>query len=199
MNHLRYALRTLGRNPAFTVPALLALALGIGATTAIFSVVYAVLLRPLPYPEADRLISVSTILGGDRVETLVSTEYWSWSRDNRVLENLAAFNAGGGSASLIGADGPVRITVSKVTVNLLATLRVATALGRDFLAEEGRPGSANVAILSHGLWQSRFAGDPGAVGKSVNIDGTVHQVIGVLPKTFLYLPNRSAVGALIPQ
>src|SRR5207247_1511543 len=99
MNQLRYALRMLGRNPAFTVPALLALALGIGAATAIFSVVYAVLLRPLPYPEADRLISVSTLLAGDRVETLVSTEYWAWSRDNRVLESLAAFNAGGGSAS----------------------------------------------------------------------------------------------------
>src|SRR5438046_10740958 len=85
MNQLRYALRTLGRNPAFTVPAFLALALGIGAATAIFSVVYAVLLRPLPYPEPDRLISVSTLFTGDRVETLVSTEYWSWSRDKRVL------------------------------------------------------------------------------------------------------------------
>src|SRR6266705_1138821 len=158
MNQLRYALRMLGRNPAFTVPALLALALGIGAATAIFSVVYAVLLRPLPYPEADRLISVSTILAGDRVETLVSTEYWAWSRDNRVLDSLAAFNASGVAASLIGADGadgPARIIVSKVTVNLLATLRVATMMGRDFLPEDGRPGSANAAILSHGLWQSR--------------------------------------------
>src|SRR5205823_5648418 len=125
-----------------------------------------------------------TLLAGDRVETLVSTEYWAWSRDNRVLESLAAFNAGGGAASLIGADGadgPARISVSKVTVNLLATLRVATVLGRDFLPEDGRPGSANVAILSHGLWQSRFAGDPGTVGKSVNIDGVLYQVIGVLP------------------
>src|SRR5690349_1049086 len=123
MHQLRYAVRALRKNPTFSLPAVLALALGIGAATTIFSVVNAVLLRPLPYPDADRLISVSTYIASDQVELLLSTEYLNWERANRVLDSFAAIGRNG-AASLIDSGGSVRIASARVTANFLATLRV---------------------------------------------------------------------------
>ncbi|HEY2017569.1 MAG TPA: ABC transporter permease [Bryobacteraceae bacterium] len=197
MQQLRYAVRALRRNPAFTLPAVLALTLGIGAVTIIFSLVDAVLLRPLPYPDSDRLVSVSTYIRSDQVEMLPSTEFLNWRRDNGVLQNFAAIGRNG-EASLIDVEGSVRIRSARVTTNLLATLGVSPVLGRDFLAEEGRTGGADAAIVSYGLWQSRFGADPAALGKNVNIDGTLYRVVGVLPRGLLYLPNLSSPDVLTP-
>ena len=176
---------------------MLALALGIGAATTIFSVVDTVLLRPLPYPDPDRLISVSTYIPSDRVELLVSTEYLNWERANHVLESFAAAGRNG-PASLIDAEGSARIAVAKVTANFLATLRISPIAGRDFLPEEGRKGGEAAAILSYGLWQSRFGGEPGVIGKTVNIDGAVYRVVGILPRAFVYLPTLTIPDALVP-
>jgi putative ABC transport system permease protein len=197
MHQLRYAVRALRKNPSFSLPAVLALALGIGAVTTIFSVVATVLLRPLPYPDADRLISVSTYFAADQVDLLTSTEFLNWERANHVLDSFAAVGRNG-TASLIDTGGSERILTARVTANFLATLRVSPVVGRDFLPEEGRSGAPDVVILSYGLWQSRFGGEPGVVGKSVNIDGTLSRVIGVLPKGFVYLPNLTIPEALTP-
>jgi len=197
MHHLRFAVRTLRHHPGFTVPALLALALGIGATTAIFSVVDCVLLRPLPYPEAGRLIYVSTYITSDQVDLLPSTEFLNWERANHVLEQFAAVGRNG-PASLISEDGSARISAARVTFNFLSTLRVVPALGRDFRPDDARTGAADVTILSYGLWQRRWGGDPSVIGRTVNIDGTSYRVVGILPKAFLYLPTLNTVEALTP-
>jgi predicted permease len=197
MLQIRYAVRALRLNPSFSLPAVLALALGIGAATTIFSVVNAVLLRPLPYPEADRLVSVSTYLATDQVEFLASTEYLNWERANGVLESFAAVGRNG-TGSLIEEGGSTRIATARVTANFLATIRVPPMVGRDFLPEEGRAGAPDVTVLSYGIWQSRFGGDRAVVGKTVNIDGVTYRVVGILPKGFVYLPNLTVPDALTP-
>jgi putative ABC transport system permease protein len=193
---MRYAVRALRKNPAFTIPAILALALGVGAATAIFSIVDCVLFRPLPYPEPGRLISVAVAFP-DGAELVPSTEFLNWRRDNRVLESFAAQGAGG-QGSLIGADGATPVTFQKVTVGFLGTLRVKPLLGRDFLPGDEPPGSPNVAILSYSLWQNRYARDRGIVGRSINVDGTLYQVAGVLPPEFRYMPSLAPLDVLLP-
>ena len=194
--HSKYAFRALRQHPGFTIPAIVALALGIAAATAIFSVVDCVLLRPLPYPESERLIAVGVSFP-DGAEILPSTEFLNWSRSNRVLENFAAQGAGG-PGSLIGTDGATPVTLQKVTVGFLGTLRVKPMLGRDFLAADGTVGAPNVAIVSFELWQRRFGGDRAAIGKSINIDGALYQVAGVLPPDFRYMPSLAPLDVLLP-
>jgi len=128
---------------------------------------------------------------------LASTEYLNWERANHVFDGFAAIGRNG-TSSLIDPGGSARIATARVTANFLATLRVSPVAGRDFLPEEGRTGAPDVVILSYGVWQSRFGGEPGAIGKSVNIDGFVCRVIGILPKGFVYLPNLTVPDALIP-
>jgi putative ABC transport system permease protein len=198
MHSLRYAIRALRKNPGFTIPAILALCLGIGAVTAIFSVVDCVLLRPLPYPEADRLISISTYLTDDQVEFLASTEFLRWGLANHVLASFAAIGRNG-AASWIGLEGSERIDAARVTVNFLSTLKTPPFMGRDFAPEEGLSGGPDAAILTHAFWQSRFGGRSDAIGKLVNIDGVSYQVAGVLPKGFVYLPSHNPVDVLLPM
>ena len=196
MHQLRYAVRGLYRHPGFTVPAIVALALGISAATAIFSVVDCILLRPLPYPEPDRLVSVGAIFP-DGAEILPSTEFLRWRENNRSLESFAAQGALAQS-SLIEPDGAWSVMTQKVTVSFLSTLRVRPSLGRDLLPGDGVTGAPNVALISHALWQSRFGGDKKAVGRSINLDGALYQVVGVLPASFRYLPSLAPVDVLMP-
>jgi putative ABC transport system permease protein len=188
MHQLKHAVRALYRHPGFTIPAILALALGIGAATAIFSVVDCVLLRPLPYPQSDRLVSVAAKFP-DGAEILPSTEFLNWSRSNHVLESFAAQGAGG-QGSLIGPDGATPVTLQKVTVGFMGTLRVRPALGRDFLPVDGKVGAPNVAIVSYAMRAS--------FGKAINLDGTPYQVVGVLPATFRYMPRLEPLDVLLP-
>jgi len=196
VHQLSYAVRALHKHPGFTIPAMVALALGIGAATAIFSVVDCVLLRPLPYAESDRLISVG-ISFPDGAEIVPSTEFLNCSRSNHTLESSAAQGAGG-PGSLIAADAVTPVSLQKVTVGFLGTLRVKPVLGRDFLPEDGNVGAPNSAILSYALWRSRFGGDGGAIGKSINLDGVLYQVIGVLPAEFRYLPSLAPLARRAP-
>jgi putative ABC transport system permease protein len=184
-----YTLRTLRRAPGFTAVILLTLALGIGANTAVFSVVHSVLLRPLPFPEDERLAVVlarAPIFNFDELPPS-PPEYVAYRDQLRSWEHLAAYQVR--SATVTGQDQePERVEVAFATWNLFPTLRTEAQLGRAFGVDEDQPGSEGVAVLSHAFWQTRFAGDPGIVGRSVQLDGLPRRVLGVMPPGFRF-PN----------
>jgi putative ABC transport system permease protein len=185
---LRYGARMLRKNPGFTFVAGLALAVGIGANSAIFSVVNAVLLKPLPYYDPQRLAWVSEAWPSRNAEFVLSPDYIEWHAQSRAFEHLVAF--GGGAVNLIGRGEPERLACVYSTANLFPALGVAPVVGRAFTPEEDRPGAAAVALLSHRLWQRRFGGDPNIVGQSLTLEGESRLVIGVMPAGFQF--NREA-------
>jgi predicted permease len=180
---VRYAARSLRRSPAFALAAILTLALGIGGTTVIFSIINAVLLRPLPVEEPGRLIALTgTDERGRSSSSFSYPEYLRFRDEGRALAGLAAFSFE--SFSLRGPEGPVAVAGSLVSGNYFDVLRVRPAVGRFFLPEEGARGAAPVAVLSWAAWQSRFAGDPGIVGRAVVLNGKPVTVVGVAPRGF---------------
>jgi putative ABC transport system permease protein len=181
---LRYALRSLGRTPGFTLVASLTLALGLGANTAMFSVIQAVLLRPLPYQEPDRLVMVwEHNLPRQRDRNVVSpANYLRWRERATSFTDLAMYTWS--STVFTGGDAPERVSGRSVTTNLFSVLGAQPVLGRVFTAEEGVPGGPEVILLSHGLWQRRFGGDPSVVGRQVAIAGGTVTVVGVMPAAF---------------
>ena len=186
MNDFRYALRTLAKSPGFTVIAVLTLALGIGPNTAIFSLVYGVLLKPLPYPESDRLVGLAETYQGNRSELDVTYDEFRYLEDHSpVLERLAVSTDVG--FSVFTGDIAERVNGLRVSKDFFATLGVRPALGREFLAEEDQMGGASVAILSHGYWTRRFGGDPGVVGRTIALDGRPTTIVGVMPASFRWL------------
>ena len=182
---LRYGLRMLGKSPGFTAVAVLTLALGIGANTAIFSVVNAVLLRPLPYRNPDRLVRVwETRPQQNFNRTFVSEgEYLAW-REARSFENVALLDSL--SFNLAGGGEPERVVAARVTADFFSMVGVAPLPGRVFSRDEEEPGRNEVALLSYGLWQRRFGKDPGVVGKTILLDSRRYAVIGVLPRGFMF-------------
>ncbi len=191
---LRHGLRMLARSPGFTAVAVLTLALGIGATTAIFSVIDAVLLRPLPYSEPDRLMMVWGKLAGiglPRDQLAVSVpEFMDFQAMNQVFEGMAAFT--GSSFNLALEGSPERIQGASVSASLFPLLRVQPVWGRTFRPEEDQPGRDNVVLLSRGLWQRRFGSDPSLIGKTLTLSGRVYSVIGILPRDF-QLPEQAEI------
>ena len=194
---LRQALRGLRRTPGFTAVAVGTLALGIGATTTIFTVVNGVLLRPMPYEEPDRVAIIWNDLGAgaQSLPAVSALDFLDYRERSRAFEGFAAAS-GPGLAGLRGnltGDGdPERVDLSPVTANFFPLLGVAPALGRNFTAEEEVPNGPRVALLSHRLWQRRYGGDPGIVGRTIPIDGIAHEVVGVLPERFrLLLPAEA--------
>ena len=184
LQDLRFGFRTLVRSPATSMVALLTLALGIGANTAIFSVVNGVLLEPLPYPEPDELVIVlesNPGLGFPRF-SVAPPNFEDWRNQNQVFESMGAVQRG--RFNLTGGDRPEAVPGAQVTPDFFRTIGVEPALGRSFLPEEGRPGGPKVAVLSHGLWQRRFGSDASVVNRQVPIDGESYTVIGVMPPTF---------------
>ena len=185
---LAYAARMLRRNPGFAATVVLTLGLGIGATTAIFTVVNAVLLRPLPYPDPDRLVYIAMSFGepGDHVFSY-TMDYPAWQNHNRTLSQIAGYMRF--QANFTGGGEAERITGAYATRSLFPLLGVQPVMGRTFLPEEDRPGGPAVAILSHAFWKRRFGGDPSVIGKALTLDASTYTVIGVLPATFL-IPDR---------
>ena len=177
---LRYGLRMLAKNPAFTAVAVLALALGIGANTAIFSVVNALLLRPLPYKNPDQLVMVWENLShlGFPKNTPSPANFLDWRRQATVFEGMAAFAIR--SYNLTGVGEPERLDGRRVSANLFDLLGVKPIIGRTFVPEEDRPGT-NVVLLSENLWKRRFGGDPGVIGRALTLNNESYTVIGVLP------------------
>jgi putative ABC transport system permease protein len=194
---LRYAWRTLRTSPTFSLAATLALALGVGSTTTIFSLVDIVLLRPLPYPQPDRLVGVTTYFPSIDAEYVASSDFLDWSEGNQVFENFAAIGHNLTPAALEMSTGPVPIRAARVTVNFLSTLRVSPILGRTFLPEEALPDGPTPIIISYELWQGKFSGDAKVLGKSVSFDGSLREIVGVMPKAF-YFPTKVPVDALVP-
>ena len=185
---VRYGFRMIAKTPAISAIAIIALALGIGANTAIFSVVNAVLLRPLPFKQPDQLVMVwdnATHLGFPK-DTPAPANFLDWRQQNSVFSAMAALASR--SFNLTGAGEPERLDGRRVSANLFDLLGVRPLLGRTFLAEEDKPGT-KVVLLSEGLWRRRFGADPGVIGRALNLSGQSYTVIGVLPGT-VQLPSE---------
>jgi predicted permease len=179
---IRYGLRILRKNPAFTAIAVIALALGIGANSAIFSVVNAILLKPLPYKNPDQLVMIweeATHLGFPK-DTPPPANFLDWRQQSTVFEGMAATSYR--SFNLTGLGEPERLDGRRVSANLFDLLGVKPIVGRTFVPEEDKPGT-KVVLLNESLWQGRFGGDPGVIGHPLNLNGETYTVIGVLPHT----------------
>ena len=185
-NDLRYAVRMQRKNPGFTIVAVIALALGIGANTAIFSVVNTVLLRPLPYKDPERLVMVweEATKAGYPQDTPTAANFVDWRDQNQVFEGMAAMTDT--SFNLTGSGDPERLEGRRVSTSLFPLLGVEPQIGRVFTAAEDQPGSERVVVLSYGLWQRRFGGDAGIVGKTLTLNGAGYTVVGVMPARFQF-------------
>jgi putative ABC transport system permease protein len=183
---LRHAVRTLRRYPGFCAVVVLTLGLGIGINTATFSVVNAVLFRPLGFPEPDHLVALHESFPGREGVPFSPPDFLDLARDQQSFTGVAAYT--NTLFELSGGSAPTRIVVAKVSANLFSVLHVTPALGRSFAPDEDRPG-VDVAVLSWGLWQAQYQGDPAIVGKTVTLDRRPYTVIGVMPATFAF-PRR---------
>ncbi len=183
LQDLRYGVRWLVKHPSFTVVAVLTLALGIGANITIFSVVNAVLLRPLPYPDADRLVFLWSEAPAQNIRERASAyaNVADWREQNKSFEDIAAFDPT--VVTLTGAAEPEQVMSVRTSANLFPLLGVAPMLGRTFTADEEQQ-QVRVVVLSHGLWQRRFGASPNILGQTLEIDGMSSQVIGVMPEHF---------------
>ena len=195
---LKHALRMLRQSPGFTATAVSALALGIGANTAIFSVVNTVLLKPLPYPQADRVVQLLVRNPQGNAPVASVPIYNVWRAQSRVLEDVTAYDFGGPGLNLTGGDHPEQVKGIRVSYEYFHLLGVPLTQGRPFTAEEDRPRGPQVAIVSFGLWQRRFGGSPDLVGKPLLLGGEPYTVIGIIgpdfapdPEADIWLPFQA--------
>jgi putative ABC transport system permease protein len=193
---LRSAIRGLIRRPALALTAILAAALGIGATTAIFSVVDRILLRPLPYAYQDRLVSAGMLAPLDTNEFMFADAYFELRRDPGPFESVTAFQAGSIACDL-NQENPARLRCLRLESNFLDTFGISPLAGRSFTREEDLPNGPRVAMISYALWHTRFADDPNIVGRAIPLDGAATVVVGVLPRDF-ELPTLTPVDVLLP-
>ncbi|HSL55802.1 MAG TPA: ABC transporter permease [Pyrinomonadaceae bacterium] len=198
MGDIRYALRNLLRRPTFTLIAVVTLALGIGANTAIFSAINALLLKPLPFPELDRVVAIWDKLPSRGVmhNEVAVANYLDWQSQTQSFEQLGLYRWW--SANFTGIDPPERIQGFLVTANFLDVTGIKPILGRNFSPEENQPGKDQVAVITHSLWQRRFGGDPNILNKTITINSIVRTVIGVMPEHFNY-PKGAEVYAPLPM
>ena len=207
---IRYALRTLAKSPGFTTVAVLTLALGIGANTAIFSIVNAVALRPLPYSDSDRLVWIAESIPALKSEAATGGDYVDWKDQNHTLDRIAAYDTtyrgslregapGPGSAdfNLTGRGTPARVHGAFVSASFFATLGVEPQLGRAFTENEDQPSGPHVVVLMHSFWQQYFGSDPHVPGQTVNLDSAPYTVVGVMPASF-HFPGDSDAQILLP-
>ena len=184
---VRYAARSLVRQPTFTAVALLTLVLGIGANTAIFSVIKAVLLNPLPYRNPDRLVVVTEQNPDGNPDLVAPLTFADWQAQSRALPALAAFKQL--RYAFAGSEAPLNVPSVRATPNLFALVGAGALLGRTFVEEEGRPGSDRVAVLSRAFWQRHFGGSQSVIGRTVQLDAQPYTVVGVMPQEFDFPPG----------
>jgi putative ABC transport system permease protein len=186
LQDIRFSIRMLAKNPGFTAIAVLTLALGIGANTAIFSVVNAVLLRPLPYPEPQKVVTIGIDYGRQFSDAVESQQYIYWRDHSQSLDAPAAISGSMGGFNLVANGTPVHVRGSKVTRQFFSAIGVPLLLGRGFVEEEDRPGGASAVVISYGLWRSAFGSDPSVIGRSAILNGVPYPIVGVLPQKFRF-------------
>jgi predicted permease len=197
LQDLRYAARGFARQPLFTLTAVFAAALGIGSTTAVFSVVDRILFRSLPYAQDDRLVSLGMTAPLDTNEFLFADAYFDWRKHQTPFTSITSFTAGVADCDLTQTN-PLRLGCAQVEGNFLTTFGISPALGRNFTAEEDVPNGPRVALMTYGLWQSRFGRDPNIPGRTVLIDGQPVTIVGVLPANF-EMPTLVHPDLLFPE
>jgi hypothetical protein len=190
---LRYALRTLLKSPGFTAVAVLTLALGIGANTAIFSVINAVLLAPLPYPQPDRIMTLNEFSNGTNT-AVAFPDYLDWRRSNTVFDELAISRRESHNLSVAGRQ-PEHVGTACVTANFFQVIGLLPALGRTFTEAEDKVGGPALAVISDGIWQRVFQKDPSVLGRTVSLDNQPFTVIGVMPAA---MSSPGAVDIWLP-
>src|SRR6266480_4882457 len=195
MNDLKFAFRQLLKSPGFTAVAVLTLALGIGGSTAVFSIINAFILRPLPYPEPERLVMVWTDSSGALKERSAYGNYVDWKNQCSAFEDLAAYD--GFSCLLTGPEQSEKVSAARTSANFFSVLGVSPILGRTFTAEESDQ-RARVVVLSYRCWEERFAGATNIVGRTLEIDGRMSEIIGVMPEGFAFLSDNVELWELRP-
>jgi putative ABC transport system permease protein len=197
LHDIRFAIRSFAKSPGFTAVAVLALALGIGANAALFSVINAVLLRPLPYRQPQQLVRIFETFLPSGWGTVSLPNYQDWRQQNHVFEHLEAFSPG--SMNLQGDANPERIPSVAATAGLFEMLGAQPMLGRTFLSDEDQPGKPDVAVISERLWKRRFAGDPNLLGSNIYLDGKPTTVVGIMPASFEFPPGNPERTLWIPM
>ncbi len=188
LGDLRYALRSLARQPTFAAVAILTLVLGIGLNTAIFSVIKAVLLNQLPYQDSSRLVVLWEQSPTGTTDLVAPLTFGDWQQQSQTLQSMAAFRQ---LRYAFAGDGqPLDVPSVRATPGLFATLRVNAMLGRTFLPEEGTPGADRVAILSQSFWERHFGGSPSAIGRKIQLDAQPYTVVGVMPARVRFSAER---------
>jgi predicted permease len=182
---VRYTARVLRKQPAFTAAAILTLALGIGATAAIFSVVNGVLIKPLPYPDADALVRIVHSIGGIQQPFFSDAIFLNYAENTRTFEDLGVWNPGA-RATITGAGDPEEVRALRASRGILTTLGVRPEMGRWFTAADDRPGAPNTVIVTGGYWQRRLGSDPGVLERTLTVDGRPHRIVGVMPSDFRF-------------
>jgi predicted permease len=201
---VKYAVRQLSRNPGFTVVVIFTLALGVGATTAIFSVVNGVILKPLPYPDSERLVEVKLSLPDATNPNwgLSRADYFVFREQNRTFQDIGLYTVGTNSAvdsvNVTGLGQPEHVPAQSITASVLSILGVTPLLGRSFTQVDDETSSANTVMLTYGYWRNKFGGDRSVLGKTLDIDGTPRVIIGVLPRQFSFL-DKTKLAMLLPM
>lgn len=188
LKDVRYGFRGLVKHPSFTAIVIVTLALGIGASTAIFSVVNSVVLRPLPYSHADRIVAIQELNPAGKRVQVTAANFYDWQQQNTVFEHLAAIKST--TSNLAMADQAERVDVAQTSANFFGVFGVEPHLGRLFIPADEQPGHAPIAVLSHSLWQRKFGGDQAIVGKSITLDGKNYTISGVVQEGFHY-PDKT--------
>ena len=200
---LRYAFRNLTRDRGFSSIAILTLALGIGSITAIFSLINGVLLKPIPYTNPDRLVTIEELIPKLSAQfgalPVNGRHFAEWRKQSRTFDRIAAIDSR--RMTLTGAGEPEQIGTALVSANLFPLLGVQPIQGRGFLESEDQPGHQHVVVIAHSLWRRRFSSDPEITGKSINLGGVQHTIVGVLPPHFRFFANNqlSSIASLEPN
>ena len=188
LQDIRYAVRMLAQSPGFTAIAILTLALGIGANTALFSVVNGVLLNPLPYPQPDRLVALYSRTSTFAQSSISYPNFLDWQRNNRSLAAIAAYRSD--DFNLTGAGEPERVRAEMISADFFSILGVTPLIGRDFTAQDDHAGGAPVVILSEGFWKRKLGGSPQVLGQPLTLNGTAYTVVGIIPANFFFMGNN---------
>jgi putative ABC transport system permease protein len=188
--HLKYVVRRLTRTPMFTAVTLITLGIGVGANTAIFSVINGILLKPLPYPDSERLVSVWQSAPGIGLEDVNASpsDYFTFREENHTFQSFGVWT--GGSVSITGLGAPEQVQTLTMSEGTLNALGVQPALGRWFTAKDDSPDIPRTAILTYGYWQRRFGADAAAIGRQIRVDGQLTEIIGVMPRGFRFLDEK---------